>query len=319
MRCGRNRPGRARSSSRRTAPTDQPCRGSIRPRGFPLQHTGSRSMKPSRRMVLRAATHVAALLAAGVSLLMLPLQDARAQAPRTIRVIVPFPAGGPTDTLARLLADQIGQAQKADIDDREPAGGELGDRNRSGGARGPGRRHSARQLARIPDQPEPAEARLRSAEELRARVLPRVNSPTVVAVNGASPLSQPCRASRRRAEARPGALSLGQRRSGHHDADCLRDAQQARHAKVDMTFVPYPGMAPARHRAAGRACRCGVARLRAGRGADQSRQAAPPRQGHDDRRAAAGADCRRSRLSGHQCGPLVRGGRPGPDAGEHDR
>jgi tripartite-type tricarboxylate transporter receptor subunit TctC len=59
---------------------------------------------------------------------------ARAQAPwtpdRPIRVIVPFGAGGPTDVVARLLAEPVGAAlgQPVVIENRAGAGGNLGTR-----------------------------------------------------------------------------------------------------------------------------------------------------------------------------------------------
>src|SRR6266852_2172775 len=55
---------------------------------------------------------------------------ARAQslAGKQIRIIVPFPAGGPTDIVARPLAQMLGDALKATvlIDNRGGAGGGLG-------------------------------------------------------------------------------------------------------------------------------------------------------------------------------------------------
>src|SRR5215207_6893829 len=62
-----------------------------------------------------------------------PLAAARAQTPgwpraRPIRLIVPFPAGGPTDTIARLLAAPMGQTigQTIVVENRAGAGGNVG-------------------------------------------------------------------------------------------------------------------------------------------------------------------------------------------------
>jgi tripartite-type tricarboxylate transporter receptor subunit TctC len=67
--------------------------------------------------------------AAGVRLLM-PVLPAGAQslAGKQIRVVVPFPAGGPTDIVARPLAQMLGDAVKAVIviDNRGGAGGSIG-------------------------------------------------------------------------------------------------------------------------------------------------------------------------------------------------
>ena len=65
---------------------------------------------------------IAAVLAFGVL-------DAAAQYPaQPIRLIVPFPAGGPTDIVARPLAQMLGEALKASviIDNRGGAGGSVG-------------------------------------------------------------------------------------------------------------------------------------------------------------------------------------------------
>jgi tripartite-type tricarboxylate transporter receptor subunit TctC len=42
-------------------------------------------------------------------LTVLAAQTAQAQVPKTIRIVVPFPAGGPTDTTARVIAEYIGK------------------------------------------------------------------------------------------------------------------------------------------------------------------------------------------------------------------
>jgi tripartite-type tricarboxylate transporter receptor subunit TctC len=50
------------------------------------------------------------------------------QAARTIKIIVPFPPGGPTDFLARLLAEQVGRAERQTIviENRPGAGSVVG-------------------------------------------------------------------------------------------------------------------------------------------------------------------------------------------------
>jgi tripartite-type tricarboxylate transporter receptor subunit TctC len=76
-----------------------------------------------RRIALLAASAVAIGLGA-------PLENATAQsmAGRQIRLIVPFPAGGPTDIVARPFAQMLGDALKSVvvIDNRGGAGGSLG-------------------------------------------------------------------------------------------------------------------------------------------------------------------------------------------------
>src|SRR5258708_19750878 len=62
--------------------------------------------------------------AACVVLLALSGHGAVAQTARTIRIVVPFPAGGSADEIARLLADQIGRARGVSfvIENRPGAG-----------------------------------------------------------------------------------------------------------------------------------------------------------------------------------------------------
>jgi tripartite-type tricarboxylate transporter receptor subunit TctC len=69
-------------------------------------------------------------LAAGAAALQVLLRVARAQAypSRPVRVIVPFPAGQATDTIARLMGQSLSErlAQPFVIENRTGAGGNIG-------------------------------------------------------------------------------------------------------------------------------------------------------------------------------------------------
>jgi len=57
-----------------------------------------------------------------------PLAHAQSYPNKTIRMIVPFPAGGATDIVARLVAQKLGEAvgQQVIVDNRGGAAGTIG-------------------------------------------------------------------------------------------------------------------------------------------------------------------------------------------------
>lgn len=70
-----------------------------------------------------------ALLAASLCALALPVANAQPYPNRPIKVVVPFPAGGPTDGMARIISDRLGQVlgQSIVIENRGGgAGGSVG-------------------------------------------------------------------------------------------------------------------------------------------------------------------------------------------------
>jgi len=103
--------------------------------GLHIVRTGGCNMNRFKKLASYAAIAVLALSG----------QEALSQGVtgKTVRIVVPFPAGGPADVLARLLAEQIGRAQGRTtmvIEDRP--GAELSDRNRGRIARHAGREHA---------------------------------------------------------------------------------------------------------------------------------------------------------------------------------
>src|SRR5580704_3279391 len=80
-------------------------------------------MNVARHQFIRVAAVVIA-----VTLLTLSGHGARSQTTRTIKIVVPFPPGGASDILARLLSEQIGRPHAAMmvIENRPGAGSVIG-------------------------------------------------------------------------------------------------------------------------------------------------------------------------------------------------
>lgn len=170
----------------------------------------------------------------------LPLAPASSQAPRTVRIIVPFAPGGGADYIARLMGEQISQMQPvtAVIENRPGAGMAIG----------------TEAVARaVPDggtllltntglvlNPH---LRKVSYDALAFEPICSVVSfPLMVVVAGNSPfhtLADLMDAAR----AKPGTLTMasaGPATPSHVASEVLR-----RRAGVQMVYVPYPGTAPA--------------------------------------------------------------------------
>ena len=193
-------------------------------------------MKPLRREFLHLAS-----AAVAITLVMPCGHTAWSQpATQTIKLLVPYPAGGVADFLARLLAEHIGrvQGQTMVVENRAGANAVIG----------------AEAVARsIPD----GKTLLINSQDLITTSHVRKlsydplasfepicylgNSQTVIIVNGASPyrtLADLIGA----AHDKPGELTVASTGPGgvHH----IAAEMFKRAAKVDMTYIPYPGAPP---------------------------------------------------------------------------
>jgi tripartite-type tricarboxylate transporter receptor subunit TctC len=181
------------------------------------------------------------LLAISVALLVPAGHRASSQTTRPIKIIVPFPPGGNTDALARLLAGQVGRAQGATmvIENRPGASTEIG-MEAAARAISDGNtlliigatflvRPHLRKLSYDP---------LTSFEP----ICDLTSTPEAIVVNSASPyrtIADLLDAARFKS----GELTLAG--IGPGTATEIAFERLKRAANVDMTFVPYPGNAPA--------------------------------------------------------------------------
>lgn len=183
------------------------------------------------------------LIVLSAAAVLAPLHAASQAFPsRPLRIVVPFPAGGSSDTLARLVSQHMSQRWgQPVIVDNKPGGGTV-----IGGAlvaKAPADGYTVLLVANS----LVINAKLRTNlpyEGLKAfePVARLTNSPQVIAVNAASPYKT-LRELFDAARAQPGALSystVGPTTTQHIAGEMLKRA-----ASVDLTYAPYPGGAPA--------------------------------------------------------------------------
>ncbi len=178
---------------------------------------------------------------AGVTLLALSGHGAVSQMARTIRIVVPFPAGGSADDLARLLAEEIGRTRGVNlvIENRPGAGTVVATEAVSRAA------PDGNTLLIVANSfvINPSLKKLNYDPFVSfAPVCHLVSSPLIIAVNSDAPyrsLADLVSA----AHAKPGELtmaSVAPATTQHIAFEMLKRA-----ADINMIHVPYPGGAPA--------------------------------------------------------------------------
>jgi tripartite-type tricarboxylate transporter receptor subunit TctC len=167
--------------------------------------------------------------------------DAWSQAARTIKIVVPFPAGGSADILARLLGEQIGKTQGPTVViENRPGGGASIAYEAVARAAPDGNTLviNGNSLVINPNLRKVNYDPLTSFEP----VCYLLSSPQVIVVNSASPyrtLGDLIAAAR----AKPGTLSMagvGPGATQHIGIELFK-----RVARADLIYVPYSGGAPA--------------------------------------------------------------------------
>jgi tripartite-type tricarboxylate transporter receptor subunit TctC len=179
--------------------------------------------------------------AAGMILRALSGDGAVAQTARTIRIVVPFPAGGSADDLARLLADQIGRTRGVNfvIENRPGAGTVVASEAVSRTA------PDGNTLLIVANSfvINPSLKKLNyDPFSSFVPVCHLVSSPLIIAVNSDSPyrsLADLINA----AHAKPGELTLAS--VAPATTQHIAFEMFKRVADVNMIHVPYPGGAPA--------------------------------------------------------------------------
>src|SRR5436190_10315205 len=186
---------------------------------------------------------ILAALALAVLVSLAPCALAQSYPSKPIRFVVPYPAGGPLDTVARLLGQKVSESVKQPVvvDNKPGAGGNIGADTVAKSApdgytilMGAVATHAINPTlyAGIPYDP---------VKDFQP-VTQLASTPNVLIVNNSVPASN-VREFIAYAKANPGKLNFGSGSTGSagHLAGELFKAM----AGVDMTHVPYKGAAPA--------------------------------------------------------------------------
>ena len=194
--------------------------------------------------LMNLARHQFILLAAAVAtviVLSLSGHHASSQTSRPMNIVVPFNPGGPTDTLARLLAEQVSRAQGRAIviENRPGASTQIATEAASRAAPdGNSLLFTGPNFVFIPHLRKVNYDPLTSFEP----ICNLASAPIVILVNDASPyrtLADLIDAAR----AKPGELTFAS--FGPASPEQVAFELLARAANIKMTFIPYAGYAPA--------------------------------------------------------------------------
>lgn len=186
----------------------------------------------TRRTVLAAA--LAATLGAGPALAQAPFPS------QPIKIIVPYPAGGATDTLARMMAQKLGQAWGATVlvENKPGAGGTIG--NNFVAKAAPDGHTVLLAITAIIQQPTLMNLPYDPIKDF-APITQVAKSPSMFAV----PLSSPANSLKEfvaLVKANPGKYNYGSYGAGtsSHIQGSLLNMQ----GRLDMVHVPFQGAAP---------------------------------------------------------------------------
>jgi tripartite-type tricarboxylate transporter receptor subunit TctC len=197
-------------------------------------------MRLARRTYLHLATAAAVLTIASVVPATIASQEARSQTRRTIKIVVPLPAGGAADILARILGEQISRDHGVTIviENRAGAGAVIGTEAVSRAA--PDGNTLLLTATGVVISPHLRKVNYNPMTSFEP-ICQLTSTPLVVVVNSASPyrsLAEFLDAGR----AKPGALTVA---GVPATISQIAFEMLKRAANVDLTFVPYTGGAPA--------------------------------------------------------------------------
>ena len=193
------------------------------------------------KVLARQCPHLAAALALASAVLALSGEDAWSQAGRTIKVVVPFTAGSPSDIPARLLAEQISRRQGVTVIVENRPGGNGTIANEAVSRAVPDGTTLLITTSAFVIDPHLRKLNYHPLTSFEL-ICELTSSPTIIAANSTSAyrsLADLLNAAR----AKPGVLTtagVGPASTVHMAFEMLKRA-----AKVDMTFVPFQGAAPA--------------------------------------------------------------------------